>query len=63
MRKLGLLLVFLGIASSIVYFADREMSFLMWIDNWGEGVAWGIRGGCVLLGAILVKVGKPKPKQ
>ena len=63
MRQLGLLLVFLGIASSVVQFMDLEMRFLMWINNWGEGTAWAIRGGCCALGALLIKVGKPKPKQ
>jgi hypothetical protein len=63
MRSFGLLLVFLGLASSVVQFMNMEMRFLTWINNWGEGTAWAIRGGCVLVGALLVKVGKPKPKK
>ena len=60
MRKLGFLLVLLGIASSVVQFVDPEMAVLESINHWGEGVAWGIRAGCVVLGALLVKAGKPK---
>jgi hypothetical protein len=63
MRSFGLLLVLLGLASSVVQFMGKETMLLSWIDNWGEGTAWAIRGGCVLLGALLVKLGKPKSKK
>jgi hypothetical protein len=63
MRSFGLLLVFLGIAASVLQFMNIENPALSWTNNWGEGTAWAIRGGCVLVGALLVKVGKPKPKK
>ena len=63
MRQIGLLLLLLGIASSVMQFMDWEMTVMAWIDNWGEGTAWGIRGGFCVLGALLIKAGKPKPKQ
>ena len=62
MRSFGVLLVLLGIASSVFQFIGRETRLLMWINEWGEGVAWGIRAGCIVLGAVLIKLGKPKPK-
>lgn len=63
MRQLGILLALLGIASAVVHFMDMEMKLLMWIDTWGEGVAWGIRGGLVVVGALLAKLGAPKAKK
>jgi hypothetical protein len=60
MRTLGFLLLVLGIGSSVVTFMDMEMRLLGWINNWGEEVAWGIRGGCVLLGLVLIAAGKKK---
>ena len=60
MRQLGFLLLLLGLASAVVYFMNMEMKVLRWIDNWGDGVAWGIRGGLVALGGLLVVATKPK---
>ncbi|MEO6597746.1 MAG: hypothetical protein ABIP94_23620 [Planctomycetota bacterium] len=63
MRFLGFLLLVLGIGSAVVHFMNMEMRLLRWIDNWGENTAWGIRGGCVLLGAILLFAGKSNAKK
>ncbi|MCB9887163.1 MAG: hypothetical protein H6838_16850 [Planctomycetes bacterium] len=63
MRQLGILMALLGIASCVVYFMNMEMKLLMWINNWGEGVAWGIRGGLIVVGALLAKMGAPKDKK
>lgn len=60
MRSLGFLLLVLGVGSSVVHFMDMEMRLLQWIDTWGEGAAWGIRGGLAVLGLLLIKFGKPK---
>ncbi|HEX6811185.1 MAG TPA: hypothetical protein VF384_06160 [Planctomycetota bacterium] len=62
MRILGVLLVLLGLGSSIVEFMHVDTVVLTWIDTWGEGAGWGIRAGCFLVGALLIKVGKPKKK-
>jgi hypothetical protein len=37
--------------------------FLNWINNWGSGVAWGIRGGIILLGLIMYIAGKPSDEE
>lgn len=63
MRSLGFLLLVLGVGSIVVQFMDMEMRLLAWINTWGEGVAWGIRGGLVVLGLILLKAGKSKAKK
>lgn len=63
MRQIGWLLLLLGIASSVLQSMGWEMTVLSWIDNWGDGTAWGIRGGCCALGGLLIWATKGKPKQ
>lgn len=60
MRSLGLLLLVLGIGSCVVHFMDMEMRLLRWIDTWGENAAWGIRGGFIAVGLLLMVAGKKK---
>ncbi len=60
MRQFALLLLLLGIGSSVVHFMNREMKLLRWIDTWGEGVAWGLRGGLIALGLLLLMAGGKK---
>ncbi len=62
MRQLGFLMLFLGIGSIVLHFMEREFTWLMWIDNWGDNAAWGIRGGLVLLGAVMAFAGKSSDK-
>ena len=50
---LGGLLALFGILSSVLYLLNRNLTILMWIDRWGPAVGWGIRGGLVVVGAIL----------
>ena len=57
MKNLGSLLLLLGIGSSALYIFDYNLSYLMWIDNWGDTVGWAIRGGMTLLGAVLFVLG------
>lgn len=63
MRSLGLLLLVLGIGSCVVHFMDMEMRLLRWIDTWGENAAWGIRGGFVAVGLLLMVAGKKKAEK
>jgi hypothetical protein len=63
MRSLGFLLLVLGVGSSVVHFMDMEMRLLQWIDTWGEGAAWGIRGGLAVLGLLLIKFGAKKTEK
>lgn len=60
MRILGLLLLLFGVATLVVHFMNLQVDQLAWIGNWGEGAAWGIRGGAVVLGLILLASGKKK---
>ncbi len=63
MRSIALLLILLGAGSMVLHFLEREFTLLSWIGNWGEEVAWGIRGGLVVVGLLLFAVGgKSKAK-
>jgi hypothetical protein len=57
MRQIGSLAVFLGVFAIVLDFLDRVPSVLVWIYNWGEGPAWGIKIGLVVVGAILWFIG------
>jgi len=60
MSQVGGFLALFGIASIVLYFLGMHLTLLAWIDNWGEGPAWGIRIGLVVVGLLLLKVGKKK---
>ena len=53
MKTVGMYMAIAGIASIVLLFMDRNLSILMWIDNWGETAGWAIRGGFVAVGAAL----------
>ncbi|MCA8969596.1 MAG: hypothetical protein KDC95_07430 [Planctomycetes bacterium] len=57
MKSLGTLLLLFGIASIAFSLLGREVRLLTWINNWGENVAWGIRGGFVVVGLLLMVLG------
>ena len=58
MRTVGTYLMIAGIGSILLNLFGYEFKILMWIDNWGETVGWAIRGGAIVLGAVLFFVGK-----
>ncbi len=53
MKSIGTYLMIGGIGSILLNQFGYEFKLLMWIDMWGENVAWGIRGGAIVVGAIL----------
>lgn len=61
MKTIGIYLLIAGIGSILLNQFDYEFSLLMWIDNWGEQVGWAIRGGAIVLGAILLFLGSKEP--
>ena len=58
MRTLGIYLMVFGALSFGLYFLHMNSILLIWMDNWGINTGWLIRGGLVLLGAILWFIGK-----
>ncbi len=63
MRFLGIILIVVGLLSAGVYFLDMNFIFLNWINQWGDNVAWMIRGGMIVLGLILYFIGKPTDEE
>lgn len=47
-------MIVFGIGSGILSLFDYEIEMLMWIDNWGDGVAWFIRSALILVGLALM---------
>ena len=54
MASLGWYLIIFGAGSGLMSLFDYEFSLLMWIDNWGDGFAWLIRGAFILTGMWLI---------
>jgi hypothetical protein len=57
MKSIGSLLFIFGAAAIIMGFMDRVPGLLVWIDRWGEGTAWAIKIGLVVVGAGLYLLG------
>jgi len=55
--KIGGLLALFGVLSSVLYLIDFNLRILMWIDNWGVTVGWGIRIAMIVIGVLLFLVG------
>lgn len=52
-----LLIVGLGSIGLALFASNYEMKLLTWIENWGQTVAWVIRGALVTVGAVLLFLG------
>lgn len=53
-RKIGLLLLFLGIISGAMQLAGYQMVTLSWVNHWGEASGWGIRAALICIGGGLL---------
>jgi len=58
MRKIGTYLALIGIALIVLPYFGLTLRFLDWINNWGATVAWAIKIGLIVVGAILFFMGK-----
>ncbi len=63
MKEVGGALFFFGVGSIVLYFIHMEFRLLSWITNWGDGVAWGIRVGMVVVGGALWLLGRKTAAQ
>ena len=59
MKKIGGYLAVIGIALIVLPYFGLTIRFLDWIHNWGETVAWAIKIGLIVIGAVLFFMGKP----
>ena len=60
MKGVGGFFIALGLFAIILHFFDRAPSALSWIHNWGDGAAWAIMIGFVVLGIIILIAAKRK---
>ena len=60
MKGFGSLLVVLGLLAIVFGFMDRVPTLLQWIYQWGEGPAWAIKMGIIVLGVIIYVIGNRK---
>jgi lipoprotein-releasing system permease protein len=56
--RLGGLLALAGLLSVVLYFVDRNLVVLAWIDALGPVVGWTIRAGLIALGLALILVAR-----
>ena len=54
MSSLGWYLIMFGVGSGLMSLFSYEFTLLMWIDTWGDGFAWLIRGAFILAGMALL---------
>lgn len=57
LKSIGSFLVIVGLAAIVFGFMERVPRILQWIYDWGEGPAWAIKIGLVVLGAVLYVLG------
>ncbi len=57
MKSVGMWMMIFGFGSMALYFFGLEFKLLMWIDNWGPTVGWGIRSGLAVIGGVLFFLG------
>ena len=60
MKGFGSLLVILGVLAIVFGFMDRVPTLLQWIYQWGEGTAWVLKIGIIVLGVIMYVIGSRK---
>jgi hypothetical protein len=63
MRFFGAFIMVVGLLSAGAYFLEMNFIFLSWINNWGPGMSWVLRGGIVLVGLIMYIAGKPSDQE
>ncbi|MGJ1387150.1 hypothetical protein ACR782_13170 [Sphingobacterium spiritivorum] len=63
MQKIGSFMVVIGILAIILGFFNYVPKILMWIYQWGEGVAWTIKIGLIVLGGLLYLLAGKSPEQ
>ncbi|MDX2343570.1 MAG: hypothetical protein QNL12_07515 [Acidimicrobiia bacterium] len=54
MARFGSYFIIVGALSGVLSLFDYEFSLLIWIDTWGDGFAWLIRGAFILGGMAMV---------
>lgn len=63
MGSLGGYLIVFGGLSAVLSFFNYEFILLSWIDTWGDGIAWFIRAGIILIGGLLFNAEQRREQQ
>jgi len=63
MKRVGVWLMVFGFGSMVLNFFGMEFKILMWVDNWGAMVGWGIRGAVAVTGVVLFVLGMREQTQ
>lgn len=59
MKSIGSGMMIFGALATVLGFFNSVPKILRWIYNWGEGVAWAIKIGLIVVGAVLFFLAKP----
>jgi len=57
MKKIGSYMAIFGVLAIGLPYFNLQLRFLSWIDMWGETVAWAIKIGLIVIGAVLFFMG------
>lgn len=60
MQNIGAAMVVAGLFAIVLDVVNRVPSYLIWIYNWGDGVAWLIKIGLVVVGGLIYYMFRPK---
>ena len=60
MQNIGAAMVVAGLFAIVLDFIGRVPSYLVWIYNWGDGAAWGIKIGLVVVGGLIYYLARPR---
>jgi hypothetical protein len=60
--QIGSFAFIIGMLAIVLNYLDRVPRVLAWIYTWGEGPAWGIKIGLVVVGALLWFLGRSRAK-
>ncbi len=63
MKSIGSFMFIIGVLAIVLNFFDRVPKILVWIYEWGDGVAWIIKIALVVVGGILYLVGNNSEKE
>lgn len=62
MKAIGSILFLAGAISSVLYFMEYNLKVLSWMNEMPEMQQWLIRGGLMLVGAVLWLAANKKAK-
>jgi hypothetical protein len=60
MKQIGSFICLIGILAIVLHFINVVPRILIWIYKWGDGTAWMIKIGLVLVGAALYFLGSKR---